>query len=102
MPVMSHMRCLVLILFLLVVTAALSGSQLPAGLNGSEGSNLSNNLTESSLNRTNASLNATEYSVNVNGIKSTSSDLWSWGSKPKYNSSDNAETDYLSDPAFNL
>ena len=105
MPVMSHMRCLARILFLLVVTAALSGSQVPAGLNGSEGLNLSNNLTESSLKRTNASLNATdatEHTVNVNRIKSTSTDLWSWGSRPKYNISDDAETDYLSDPAFNL
>lgn len=87
-----------------MVTAALTSSQVPTNLNlnGSEGSSLLNSLTESPLNQTNDSLNATNHSINLDGIKSTSSDLWSWGTKPKYDSSNSTETDYLSDPAFNL
>jgi hypothetical protein len=96
------MRYLKQVAFLLLMTAALTCGQALVKLNGSESSNLSNNLTENSLNQTNGSLNATDYSTNVDEIKSTSSDLWSWGTKPKYNSSDDTETNYLSDPSFDL
>jgi hypothetical protein len=96
------MRCLILILFLLVVTAALTCSQVPVRLNGSEGLALLNSLTEGPLNQTDDSLNATNHSTNLSENKNTSSDFWSWGTRPKNYSLYSTGTDYLSDPAFNL
>ena len=97
---MSYIRYLILILFLLVVTAALTYSQAPIKLNGSEGLALLNSLTDSHLNQTNESLNDSNNTTNMTRIKGTSSDFWSWGTRPKnysdYSSSD--ETDYLADP----
>ncbi len=80
---MSDMKCLIWILFLLLVTAALASSQMPVRLNGSAGLNLLNSLTEGSLNRTNDSLNVTNNSTNQNGFKDTFPDFASWGTEPK-------------------
>jgi hypothetical protein len=99
---MSHMRYLILILFLLLVTAALTCCQVPVSMNGSGGSTLLNNLTESLLNQTNDSLNATNQSTNLGEIKNNASDLWSWGTRPKNYSLYGTGIDYLSDPAINL
>lgn len=99
---MSYMRCLILILFLLLVTAALTCGQVPVIQNRSEGSTLLNNMGESLQNKTNGSLNATNHSTNLSEIKNTSSDLWSWGTGPKNYSLYSTPTDYLSDPAINM
>ena len=100
---MSHIRYLILILFLLVVTAALTYSQAPVKLNGSEGLALLNSLTESHLKQTNESLNGSNNTTNLTKIKDTSSDFWSWGTRPKnYSDLSNTEPDYLSDPITNL
>ena len=60
---MSDMKCLILILFSLVVTAALTSSQMPVRLNGSAGLTLLNSLTEGSLNQTNDSLGEAEKAL---------------------------------------
>ncbi|MGA9098193.1 MAG: hypothetical protein WB392_04600 [Methanotrichaceae archaeon] len=101
---MSYIRYPILILFLLVVTAALTYSQVPVKLNGSEGLALLNSLTESHLNQTNESLNGSYNTTNLTRSKDTSSDFWSWGTRPKNYSdySSSTGTDYLSDPITNL
>lgn len=93
---------MILILFLLAVTAALTSGQVPVIQNGTEGSTLQNNMMQSPQNRTNESLNATNYSTNLSEIKNTTSDLWSWGTRPKNYSLFRTGTDYLSDPAIDL
>ena len=80
---MSDMKCLILILFSLVVMAAITSSQMPVRLNGSAGLTLLNSLTEGPLNQTNDSLNSTNNSTNLNGFKVTSPDFRSWGTEPK-------------------
>jgi len=98
---MRYIRYLMLVLFLLVVTAALTYSQTPVKLNGSEGLALLNSLTGNHLNQTNESLNGSYNTTNL--TKDTSSDFWSWGTRPKnYSDYSNTETDYLSDPITNL
>ena len=107
---MSHMKRLILILLLLMLTTALTCSQTPINVTGSKGLSILNSLTQSqtSLNQTNDSINATNNNTtNLNGIKGTSSsDFWSWGTKPKnypgYFSNDNSADDYLSDPTTDL
>ncbi len=103
---MSYMKRLILVLFLLMLMTALTYSQTPIKLNGSEGLSLLNSLTQSPLNQTNDSLNATNQTTNLNGINGTSSDFWSWGTKPKnypgYYGTDNSTDDYLSDPTDDL
>lgn len=98
---MSYIRYLMLILFLLVFTAALTCSQMPVRLNGSEGLALLNSLTNDRQNQTNESINGSYNMTNLTGIKNTSSDFWSWGTRPKNYSSETTQTDYLSDPTFN-
>ncbi len=80
---MSDMRCLILILFSLAVTAAITSSQMPVRLNGSAGVTLLESLTAGALNQTNDSLNAANNSTNLKAIKRTSSDFESWGTGPK-------------------
>ena len=99
---MSDMKCLILILFSLVVTAALTCSQMPVRLNGSAGLTLLNSLTERPLNQTNDSLNATNNSTNLNGFKDTSPDFRSWGTEPKNYPLfvSGTGTDYLNDTSI--
>jgi hypothetical protein len=76
-----------LALILLATMAVLTCGQAPVKLNGSEGLALLNNLTKVSLNQTNKS----------------SSGFWFHGLKPKnYSLYGSPETDYLSDPEFNM
>ena len=103
---MSDMRCLILILFSLLVMASFACSQMPVRLNGSAGLTLLNSLTEGSLNQTNASLNATNNltnnSTNLNGFLDTSSDFRSWGTEPKNYPLfvSGTGTDYLNDSSI--
>ncbi len=99
---MRHTRCLILILFLLVVTAAPTCGQMPVSLNGSAGLTLLNSLTEGPQNQTDDFLSETNNSTNLSEIKNTSSDFWSWGTRPKNYSLYSIGTDYLGDPTFNL
>ncbi len=102
---MSYMKHLIFILFLLMLMTSLTYSQTPINVSGSEGLRLLNSLTQSILNQTNDSLNATNNTINLNGIKGTSSsDFWSWGTKPKNYSGyyDNSADDYLSDPTTDV
>ena len=99
---MSDMRCLILILFSLAVTAALTCSQMPVRLNGSAGLTLLNSLTEGPLNQTNDSLNSTNNSTKLNGFKDTFSDFRSWGTEPKNYPLfvSGTGTDYLNDTSI--
>jgi len=88
---MSYMKRLILILFLLMFTTALTYSQTTISLDGPGGLSILNSLTKSSqnqtndtLNQTNDSLNATNHTANLNRTNGTSSsDFWSWGTRPK-------------------
>lgn len=81
---MSRIERMILILFLLMFTTALTYSQTPIDLGGPGGLSILNSLTQSSLNQTNASLNATNHTANLNETNGTSSsDFWSWGTRPK-------------------
>ena len=88
---MSHMKRLIVILFLLMFTTALTCSQTTISLDGPGGLSILNSLTKSSqnqtndsLNQTNDSLNATNHTANLNRTSGTSSsDFWSWGTRPK-------------------
>lgn len=99
---------MIIILFLLLGMAALTYSQAPVKLNGSEGMALLNSLTKApmdtnstSLNNTslnNTSLNATNNPTNLTKAKD-SGDIWSWGSRPKDHplGQDQPGYDYLND-----
>ena len=81
---MNYMKRLILILFLLMFTTALTYSQTPISLDGPGGLSILNSLTKSPLNQTNDSLNATNNTTDLNGTKgASSSDFWSWGTRPK-------------------
>jgi hypothetical protein len=87
-PLMNSVRRLIVILFLLSGMAALTYSQAPVKLNGSEGMALLKSLTEvpmdannTSLNNT--SLNATNSSTKLTMARNSTGDIWSWGSRPK-------------------
>jgi hypothetical protein len=99
---MSDMKCLILILFSLLVMAALASSQMPVRLNGSAGLTLLNSLTEGPLNLTNDSLNSTSNSTNLNRFLDTSSDFRSWGTGPKNYPLfvSGTGTDYLNDTSI--
>ncbi len=99
---MSDMKCLMLILLSLLVTAALTCSQMPVRLNGSAGLTLLNSLTEGPLNQTNDSLNATKNSTNLNGFLDTFPDFQSWGTEPKNYPLfvSGTGTDYLNDTSI--
>lgn len=60
-------------------------------------------LNTSAINQTNASSNS---SIGPDALRAAasgpSSGLWSWGGRPKYNSSQDGEENYLEDPAFVL
>ena len=99
---MSDMRCLILILFSLAVTAALSCSQMPIRLNGSAGVTLLESLTEGPLSQTNESLSAANNSTTLNRIRNQSFDFASWGTGPKNYPLfvSGAGTDYLNDSSI--
>ncbi|MFB3765679.1 MAG: hypothetical protein ACE14P_10600 [Methanotrichaceae archaeon] len=101
---MSYIKHPILILPLLMLTIALTYSQMPIRLDGSNGLSILNGLTESPPNQTNNSLNGSNNTTNLNEIKGmSSSDFWSWGTRPKnYSEYGTAETDYLSDPITDL
>lgn len=92
------MKRLIFILFLLMLMTALTYSQTPINLDGPGSLSLLNSLTKSplnqtngtlnqtngTLNQTNGTLNTTNQTANLNGNKGTSSsDFWSWGTRPK-------------------
>lgn len=87
---------------MLIVTAALTCSQAPIMVNGSEGLAILNSLTENQLNHTNESINSTNNTTALDRTKDASSDFWSWGTRPKNLSLESTPTDYLSDPTFSL
>ncbi|VVB72015.1 Uncharacterised protein [uncultured archaeon] len=95
MAPMNYMRRLIQIVFLLFVTAALACSQV--SLNGSGGLALLNSMTAGSLNLTIDSINASNQLHNMNDTSDSSSNLWSWGGKPKEHPLNYPETDYLND-----
>ena len=85
---MNSVRRLIVLLFLLSGMAALTYSQAPVKLNGSEGMALLKSLTKGPLNvdntsLNNSSLNATNSSTKLTVARNSSSDFWSWGSRPK-------------------
>lgn len=99
---MNSLGRLIVILFLLLGLAALTNSQVPVKLNGSEGMALLNSLTKepmgmNSTSLNNSSLNATN-STNLTKAKN-SGDIWSWGSRPKDHplGQDQPGYDYLND-----
>jgi len=85
---MNSVRRLIVILFLLSGMAALTYSQAPVKLNGSEGMALLKSLTKGPLNMNNtslnnSSLNATNSSTKLTMARNSTGDIWSWGSRPK-------------------
>lgn len=93
---MSYTKRLILILSLLMLTAAMTLSQAPVELGGSSGLSLLNSLAKSSQDQTNdtandtsnasvnASVNATNNTTDLNGTKGIHSAAFlSWGTKPK-------------------
>jgi hypothetical protein len=96
---MNGIKRLVVLLFLLLVMSAMTDSQAPVRLNGSEGMALLQSLTNSPLNHTNTSLNSTNNSTNLSVPRNASSDFDSWGTKPKDPPMSGAQTgdDYLND-----
>jgi hypothetical protein len=84
---MNSLRRLIVILFLLLGMAALTCSQAPVKLNGSEGMSLLKSLTKAPMDSNNTSLNNTSLNATNNSTKLTmaknSGDIWSWGSRPK-------------------
>ena len=101
---MNAMKQLIMIVLLPLLMAALTYSQMPVKLNGSEGMALLQSLTKSPLNLNNTSLNATNSSANLTTPRNTSNDFDSWGTKPKNLPAEmpgsQAGDDYLNDPIF--
>lgn len=102
-PLMNSVRRLIVILFLLSGMAALTYSQAPVKLNGSEGLALLKSLTKApmetnSTSLNNKSLNAINSSTKLTAAKN-SGDIWSWGSRPKDPPIGQAQSgdDYLND-----
>jgi hypothetical protein len=100
---MNSVRRLLVILFLLSGMAALTYSQAPVKLNGSEGLALLKSLTKApmdtnSTSLNNTSLNATNSSTKL-AMAKNSGDIWSWGSRPKDPPIGQAQSgdDYLND-----
>ena len=100
---MNSVRRLIVILFLLSGMAAMTYSQTPVKLNGSEGLALLKSLTKApmdtnSTSLNNTSLNATNSSTKLTTAKN-SGDIWSWGSRPKDPPIGQAQSgdDYLND-----
>lgn len=84
---MSYTKRLILILSMLMLTAAMTFSQAPVELGGSTGLSLLNSLTKSSLNQTNDTINATNNTTDLNGTKGIhSAKFLSWGTGPKNHS----------------
>ncbi|MGD0953657.1 MAG: hypothetical protein ABR985_14925 [Methanotrichaceae archaeon] len=101
---MNSVRRLIVIMFLLSGLAALTCSQTPVKLNGSEGMALLESLTKSPTNTNNTSLNntslnTTNSSTNLAMARNSSGDFWSWGSRPKDHPLIQAQSgdDYLND-----
>ena len=96
---MNSIKRLIVLLFLLLVMSAMTYSQAPVRLNGSEGMALLQSLTKSPLNLNNTSPNATNSSANLSVPRNASSDFDSWGTKPKDPPMPGAQTgdDYLND-----
>jgi hypothetical protein len=102
---MNIVRRLIVILFLLSGMAALTYSQAPVKLNGSEGMALLNSLTKGPLNTNNTSLNNTSLNATNSSTKLTTArgssgdDFWSWGTRPKDLPLERAQSadDYLND-----
>ena len=102
---MIIVRRLIVILFLLSGMAALTYSQSPVKLNGSEGMALLNSLTEGPLNTNNTSLNNTSLNETNSSTKlamaraSSGDDFKSWGTRPKDLPFEQAQSayDYLND-----
>jgi hypothetical protein len=95
---MNGIRPLIIILFLLLATAALTYSQAPVKLNGSEGMALLQSLTKGVMKMNNTSMNETNNSTNLTMPRTVSSDLDSWGTKPKDPPLRNSQSDdYLND-----
>lgn len=99
-PPMNCMKRLIMIALLLLIMAALTYSQTPVKLNGSEGIALLQRMTKSHLNLNNTSLNATNSSANLIMPRNTSGNLDSWGGKPKNPPLPGSQPgdDYLNDP----
>ena len=101
---MNGIKRLIAIMFLLLILAATTYSQIPVKLNGSEGMALLQSLTKSPLNLNNTSLNATNSSANLSMPRNASSNFDSWGTKPKNLPAEmpasQARDDYLNDPIF--
>jgi len=98
-PQMNGIKRLIMLLFLLFVMSAMTYSQTPVRLNGSEGMALLQSLTKSPLNLNSTSHNATNSSTNLSLPRNASSDFDSWGTKPKNPPMPGAQTgdDYLND-----
>jgi hypothetical protein len=99
---MNGIKRLIVILFILLVMAAMTYSQTPVRLNGSGGKALLQSLTKSPLNlnnTSNTSLNSTNSSANRSVPRNASSDFDTWGTKPKNPPLPGAQTreDYLND-----
>ena len=62
---MNGIKRLIVLLFLLLAMSAMTYSQAPVRLNGSEGMALLQSLTKSPLNLNNTSSNATNSSANL-------------------------------------
>ncbi len=67
-----------MILSLLIATAALTRSQMPIRLNGSEGLAILNSLTEGQLNQSNESINATNNAATSEMTREIFSNFGSW------------------------
>jgi len=102
-PLMNSVRRLIVILFLLSGMAAMTYSQAPVKLNGSEGMALLKSLTKAPMDPNSTSLNNTSLNANNSSTKLTmaknSGDIWSWGSRPKDPPIGQAQSgdDYLND-----
>jgi hypothetical protein len=96
---MNGIRRLIIILFLLSTMAALTYSQAPVRLNGSEGMALLQSLTKGATGMNNTSLNETNNSTNLTMPRNVPSSLDSWGTKPKDPPLRNSQSgdDYLND-----
>lgn len=99
---MKGMRHLILVLFLLMVVAALTCSQAQVKLSGPEGIALLKTLTASALNPANSTPDLANGSPNQAVSNKTAGDLWSWGSRPHPPPESQSEYDYLADPAVQV
>jgi hypothetical protein len=99
---MKGITHLIIIVLLPLLIVALTYSQMPVKLNGSEGMALLQSLTNSPLNLdNNTSLNATNSSANLTTPRNASNNFDSWGTKPKNLPTEMPASqagDYLNDP----